>query len=166
MDESKHASEVEVEARRRAKAELGAGPEVHGRGQEVRGVTRSVLVVEDHPALGELIRRFLADAGYRVQVVGSSGEAESLWEREGGNFDLLITDLGLPGKSGHSLAAGLFERKPSLKILYTSGYDRSSGSEKKVEGRYLQKPFSRQDLLDMLRDMFDEPAPAGDPTVQ
>ena len=114
----------------------------------------SILVVEDHPALRELIHTFLADGGYPVTAVGRAGEAEAAWDREKGGFDLLITDLVMPEKGGRALAEGLLTRKPSLKTLYISGYAQGSGSEQTVEGPYLQKPFTRDDLLRMVRAIF------------
>ncbi len=120
-----------------------------------RGGGESILVVEDHPALRELIRCFLADAGYGVHVVGRPGEAEVLWEREQGGIDLLVTDLVMPEKSGRALAAELVGRKPSLKTLFISGYAQGSGSEKRVDGPYLQKPFTRVELLHTVRAILD-----------
>jgi CheY-like chemotaxis protein len=123
--------------------------------EAVRGGGESILAVEDHPALRELIRCFLADAGYRVHVVGRPGEAEALWEREQGGIDLLVTDLVMPEKSGRALAAELSRRKPSLKTLFISGYAQGSGPEKRVEGPYLQKPFTRVELLHTVRAILD-----------
>jgi PAS domain S-box-containing protein len=127
---------------------------------DARGGVERILVVEDHPALRELVRCFLVDAGYQVHVVGRPGEAESLWDQEGGAIDLLITDLVMPEKSGRALAAGLLAQKPSLKTLFISGYAQGFGPEKKVEGPYLQKPFTRLELLRMVRSIFDGTAPS------
>jgi two-component system, cell cycle sensor histidine kinase and response regulator CckA len=126
----------------------------------------SILVVEDHPALRELIRTFLADdGGYPVRAVGTSGEAEAAWAGENGGFDLLITDLVMPGKSGRALAEDLVARKGSLKTLFISGHSQDHGSERKVTGPFLQKPFTRQELLKMVRAIFagDPPGPFSDP---
>lgn len=122
---------------------------------DAEGGGESILVVEDHPALRELIRAFLADGGYRVQGVGRPGEAEAAWAEENGAFDLLITDLVMPEKNGRVLAEELTARKPALKTLFISGYAQGVGPEKMVEGPYLQKPFTRNELLHMVRGIFE-----------
>jgi signal transduction histidine kinase len=126
------------------------------------GGRETVLVVEDHPALRELIRCFLADVGYKVHAVGRPGEAASLWDREGEAIDLLVTDLVMPEKSGQALAGELGKRKPGLKTLYISGYAQGMGPGTGVEGPYLQKPFTRLQLLETVRGILDG-RPSSDP---
>jgi two-component system cell cycle sensor histidine kinase/response regulator CckA len=142
-------------------AHAGEAPRKSKPAEEVPGGHESVLVVEDHPALRELIKCFLEDGGYRVQAVGRPREAEILFDREAPGIDLLVTDLVMPGKSGHSLAQGLAARKPSLKVLYISGYDSASGPGKSVDGLFLQKPFTRNELLLASRAALDGKAIAG-----
>jgi PAS domain S-box-containing protein len=131
--------------------------------RQAPGGRETVLVVEDHPALRELIRCFLADVGYKVHAVGRPGEAVALWDREGGGIELLITDLVMPEKSGRALAAELGKRKPGLSTLFISGYAQGMGPGTGVEGPYLQKPFTRMQLLETVRGILDgHPAPDQD----
>jgi two-component system, cell cycle sensor histidine kinase and response regulator CckA len=125
--------------------------------------TESILLVEDNADLRELVCGFLAAAGYQVHSVGGPGEAETLWEKERGAIDLLITDIVMPKKSGKVLAAGLQARKPALKILYISGY--ALPAARGEPGRhYLQKPFTRNELLTAVRAAC-EGRPGGIPGI-
>jgi CheY-like chemotaxis protein/anti-sigma regulatory factor (Ser/Thr protein kinase) len=125
-------------------ASIQAGP---GRGGE------SILLVEDNAELRELVRLFLASAGYRVQAVGRPGEAEALWKTEKDGIDLLITDMVMPEKSGKDLAKALLAAKPGLKTLFISGYSPSRNGF--GEWGFLQKPFTRDELLGAVRTLCD-----------
>jgi DNA-binding response OmpR family regulator len=131
-------------------ASIKTGP---GRGGE------SILLVEDNAELRELVRLFLASAGYRVQAVGRPGEAEALWKTEKDAIDLLITDMVMPEKSGKDLAKALLAAKPGLKTLFISGYSPSRNGF--GEWGFLQKPFTRDELLGAVRNLCDRRADRG-----
>src|SRR5690606_1515845 len=116
----------------------------------------SILLVEDNAELRELVRMFLTGAGYKVLAVGRPGEAETLWKSRGGGIDLLISDMVMPEKSGRELAQTLTATNPALKVLFISGYSPSGIGE----GRFLQKPFTRLELLDAVRVLCDKPRSA------
>jgi PAS domain S-box-containing protein len=118
-----------------------------GRGAE------SILLVEDNADLRELVRLFLASAGYKVLAVGRPGEAEALWKTEKEGIDLLITDMVMPEKSGKDLAKALLAAKPGLKTLFISGYSPSRNGF--GEWGFLQKPFTRDELLCAVRALCD-----------
>ncbi|MDQ2999725.1 MAG: PAS domain-containing protein [Fibrobacterota bacterium] len=124
----------------------------------------SILLVEDNPELRELVNLFLTAAGYKVLSVGRPGEAEALWQSRKDSIDLLITDMVMPGKSGKDLAKALLVHKPELKTLFISGYSpKRSGVG---EWDFLQKPFTRNELLDAVRALCDRKAVAGPPLEQ
>jgi two-component system cell cycle sensor histidine kinase/response regulator CckA len=83
-------------------------------------------------------------------------EAEALFATPGNDFELLITDVMIPQGSGHALARSLVERRPSLRVLFVSGY--SGGG--KVEGlsseqvRFLTKPFGSAELMQMIDELL------------
>jgi DNA-binding response OmpR family regulator len=79
-----------------------------------------ILVVEDHPGLARLMGLALRSAGHAVRVAGGVGAALRLAEQE--NFDLLVSDVGLPDGTGLDLMKKLAARGPIRGIAY-SGYD-------------------------------------------
>jgi len=121
------------------------------------GRGESLLVVEDDEALRKVIVSFLEQQNYRISVAANGREALSMLD-ERGPFDLLLSDIILPGSfSGQQLANAALQRQPSIKILLMSGY--ASGS---VDGEMglseftnlLQKPFSMGELARKIRSVF------------
>jgi two-component system, cell cycle sensor histidine kinase and response regulator CckA len=118
--------------------------------------TETVLLVDDCDPLRTLTRHLLEDCGYRVLAAGSAAEALALAHEHRGSIPLLITDLSMPGLSGNTLAHTLAETRPRIRILYTSGFnDGSLGADN--HNAFLQKPFSRDELLAAVRCVLDAP---------
>jgi PAS domain S-box-containing protein len=118
-----------------------------------RGDGRTVLVVEDEPALARVITRILGNAGYHV-VSAANGE-DALAADEQRPCGVLLTDVIMPGMSGRRLAECLRERRPSLPVLYMSGYSNGLLGTTHVldEGiAFLEKPFTADQLLCKLHD--------------
>jgi signal transduction histidine kinase/FixJ family two-component response regulator len=131
----------------------------------VAGGNETILVVEDEPALRELVAQILTEYGYRVLSAASAWEALSIWEQEAGRVALLLTDVVMPqGLSGPDLAFRLRCEVPNLKVLYTSGYSTDvTGSDLTLtEGtNFLRKPYRPVRLARIVReclDRKDEPA--------
>ncbi len=120
------------------------------------GKGERVLVVEDEEAARQGLHEILVSFGYRVVSVGSGEAAGSLPADP--PFDLLLTDLMLPGVAGPRLAIGLKARWPALKVILMSGYAeddaiRSDVGEGKVN--FLQKPFDMATLAREVRAALD-----------
>ena len=111
---------------------------------EARGKAR-VLVVEDDDDVRESTCSMLEDHGYSVFRAATS-EAALAIEPGLGELHLLLTDVTMPGMDGKTLAARMLERRPTLRVLFMSGYPEVpfNGEEAK---RFLAKPFSRIGLL-------------------
>ncbi|MDB6124571.1 MAG: Histidine kinase [Pedosphaera sp.] len=126
---------------------------------QVRGGSETILVVEDEPVLRDIAQLILQDCGYRVVDAASGVEALTVWQRHQGNIDLLLTDMIMPdGLSGKDLAESLLTHKPSLKVIFTSGYDVDDiggNLGAKNGSRFLQKPYSRSTLAKAVRDCLD-----------
>jgi two-component system, cell cycle sensor histidine kinase and response regulator CckA len=125
-----------------------------GRGGE------TVLVVEDEELVRAVIVEVLASGGYTVLEAKSAGEAVVLATTHDGPIDLLVTDLVMPGKSGHELVARLTSLLPDLAVLRISGYvDPAvvSNGGSGPETAFLQKPFTPEVLLRKVRETLDEP---------
>jgi PAS domain S-box-containing protein len=126
---------------------------IGGRGEPAApdGVGQRLLVVEDELSVRKFVKRLLVSHGYRVETAGSGPEALRLFEAQGGQIDLLLTDIVMPGgMSGVELGRALLVRKPELKVLYMSGYagELQTGDQPLREGlNFLQKPFTPELLL-------------------
>jgi CheY-like chemotaxis protein len=122
--------------------------------------TETVLVVEDEEMVRKVICETLAAAGYAVLEAGSSGEAVVLSAKHSGRIDLLVTDLVMPGRSGHELVARMGELRPDMAVLCVSGYaDQAIVQSERLgtETPFLQKPFTPDALLRTVREILDGP---------
>jgi DNA-binding NtrC family response regulator len=116
-----------------------------------------VLVVEDDPALRQVIVSFLERRNYQVTAAPNGTEALAIIdERE--PFDLLLSDVILPGEfSGPELAAEINSRQPSMKVLLMSGYASDTLEGKGSQPKYanlLQKPFNMGTLAREIRSVL------------
>ena len=119
------------------------------------GGNGSVFVVEDEPAMRALAIKILGAKGYRVLEASSGAAALELCRQQAGKFDLLLTDLIMPGGvSGAQLAAQLRTEQPGLRVIYMCGYrgDMAGGG---VGVNFLQKPFDPAHLARMVRACLD-----------
>ncbi|MCC5872028.1 MAG: PAS domain S-box protein [Gammaproteobacteria bacterium] len=113
-----------------------------------------ILMVEDDPLVGSSTRRMLERAGYDVTLAADGQSALDLLE-EAGPFDLLFTDVVMPGSmNGRDLAHRARGRWPLLKILFTSGYTDTDlfDGEPSTPVHFLQKPYSREVLARTIRE--------------
>ncbi|GJM08527.1 MAG: hypothetical protein DHS20C11_08030 [Lysobacteraceae bacterium] len=114
-------------------------------GQPQPGQGESIIVVEDNPAVLKFSTQVLTEAGYQVCGARSAEQALTM-----GAFDLLVTDLVLPGLNGHKLAEHMCRTTPELKVLYISGYPADTLKVlgmPKAAPTVLRKPFSGSALL-------------------
>lgn len=118
----------------------------------------TLLLVEDEEAVRRLTRRVLEGVGYRVLEASSGAEALGIVERWIGPLDLVVTDVIMPGMSGQELSARLREHRPSLRILYVSGYTDDAilqhGTLLPNTG-FLQKPFTPGALAQRVREVME-----------
>jgi signal transduction histidine kinase/CheY-like chemotaxis protein len=135
-----------------------APPPFHDRPPEIApaeggaGRPRRVLLVEDEVVLRMSTTDMLEQLGCFVAGAGSGEQALEMLAH-GGAFDLLVTDLGLPGMSGEELASEARRRFPRLPVVIASGYGRSDvqGAAMQAEGvQFISKPYSSIDLQQAL----------------
>ncbi len=124
------------------------------------GGTESVLLAEDNPAIRELAARTLREAGYRVTEAENGATARELAETVGEEFDLLVTDVVMPGQTGRELAAILRKARPSLPVVFMSGYSDVAGDGHDPADPFLAKPFAPDDLRRAARQALDARRPA------
>jgi PAS domain S-box-containing protein len=133
--------------------------------QEPTGGTERIVVAEDDPVIRALIVRQLARKGYRVRAAENASEVFRLLS-SGERYDLLLTDLVLPGMSGWSIARQATRMQPELKVLYMSGYAEDSvggGAVVSPGVAFISKPFRPEELAARIRGILDgkESAAAG-----
>ncbi|MCK4807263.1 MAG: PAS domain S-box protein, partial [Candidatus Aegiribacteria sp.] len=122
------------------------------------GKGESVLLVEDDEALRSVVERHLSREGYKVVSAKSAEEAVELFKGSGIDFQLLLTDIVLPGINGVVLASLLKEDGFSGRILYMTGYankDIIPADVLKGDKKLLEKPFRLAALGQMIRDVLD-----------
>lgn len=110
-----------------------------------------VLVVEDEPAVGELIQDVLTLGGYEPILAGSATEAADLWERHRQRIALVISDVVLPERRGDELVARFRDTRPDLEVLFVSGYAAETLGPAILEDNFLRKPFAPTELLSRVR---------------
>jgi PAS domain S-box-containing protein len=118
----------------------------------------TILLVEDEPAVRELIQMVLSERGYTVLEALAPEDAERLAGNNGAEIQLLLTDVVMPGMSGRDLAKRLTARHPHLRVLYMSGYTFNVIAQDGTleEGiSFLQKPFTPQVLTEKVREALD-----------
>jgi CheY-like chemotaxis protein len=124
----------------------------------VAGARGTVLLVEDETAVRASVTRTLESSGFRVLAAASGDEALAILRetppdaaRQGGRpFDLLLTDVIMPGMTGAEVAERVWRMWPGTPVLFISGYapeEVRARSGVPLEGRLLPKPFTRAELL-------------------
>jgi PAS domain S-box-containing protein len=119
--------------------------------------SETVLVVEDEHGVRELVRKVLERGGYRVILAATPTEALDIVNTNGGPIDLLMTDVVLPEMSGRVLAGQIALSRPTLRVLYMSGYTDNAIVHHGVLDPgtpFLQKPFTPQVLLRKVRSVL------------
>jgi PAS domain S-box-containing protein len=124
---------------------------------EWRG-TETLLLVEDEEGVRNFARRALEESGYRVLLAASGQDALELAGRHSGPIHLLLTDVVMPGLSGRELAERLVADRPTVRVIYTSGYtddETVRHGVRESETAFLQKPFTPEELGRRIREVLD-----------
>ncbi len=123
--------------------------------------SRTVLLVEDEPAILQMVRHLLERWGCTVLAAESPAEAIRLAREHSGNIDLLLTDVVMPDMNGRELARRLQQMRPGLRCLFMSGHMAGILAQHGVLGshvHFIHKPFTARSLMDKVREAMDAPA--------
>jgi signal transduction histidine kinase len=118
--------------------------------------SKTVLVAEDEEAIRDLACEFLKGAGYSVFAAEDGAKALEMAASFDRPIDVLLTDVVMPNMRGPELAERLRRVRPTIKVIYFSGYleyERGNG-EFLEDGFFLQKPFSREALVNKVHESF------------
>jgi two-component system, cell cycle sensor histidine kinase and response regulator CckA len=120
--------------------------------------TERILLVEDEPAVLELMRRTLESYGYTVMHASTPERALRAMHEGAPRVDLLLTDVVMPGMNGRELAMQLRALDPTLRVLFMSGYSTDVAAEGGLlpaEMSLITKPFSPSALAARVREVLD-----------
>jgi PAS domain S-box-containing protein len=140
-----------------ASAPMDAAPAV-----VTAGGSETILLVEDEDSVRQLVRETLESRGYRVLEAANGTAALALAARHSAPIHLIITDVIMPGLSGHELIQRLLPARPDAKILFLSGYtedELTRASTPDGPKAFLQKPFTLQNLSRKVREVLGPPIP-------
>jgi len=124
------------------------------------GGSETILLVEDEESVRQLVRDTLAARGYRVLEAANGPDALALAAGHSDAIHLIITDVVMPGLSGHELVLQLLPARPGTKVLYLSGYAEDAISTPLAQSgpkTFLQKPFTLQNLSRKVREILGPP---------
>ncbi|HEY9014758.1 MAG TPA: response regulator [Gemmatimonadales bacterium] len=109
---------------------------------------QNILVVDDEAIARRFMERALTAEGYRVMQANDGEQALELLRMTRRKIALVVTDLVMPGMGGHAFALEVAQLPSPPAVLYVSAYDPPQGEMAK---RFLQKPFTVEELLDAVR---------------
>lgn len=120
------------------------------------GGHETILVVEDDPLVRGYVIAQLGGLGYKTLIAAEAESALALVD-QGAAFDLLFTDVVMPGgMNGRQLAEAVLKRRPGVKVLYTSGYTDEFVHDGRLDSgvALLRKPYRKSDLSQMIREVL------------
>lgn len=118
-----------------------------------------ILLVDDNELIREMAADILQDERYQVAQAGDAQEALAQLQQSG-RFDLLLSDIRLPGMSGRELADVARRLDPDLPIVFMTGYAEEALKRDDFLGRgmaLLRKPFSLAELRRQVREALAAP---------
>jgi CheY-like chemotaxis protein len=126
---------------------------------EARSAGRErILLVEDDDTVRRFALRALSKAGYQVQSASRPAAALELVHAGSVPFDLLLTDVMMPGMTGKDLADRLLAIAPALRVLYMSGYTQDAIAHQGIldpDIQFLAKPFTQENLCQRVREVLE-----------
>jgi two-component system cell cycle sensor histidine kinase/response regulator CckA len=123
--------------------------------------TETILLVEDEPAVRDLVERVLNSRGYQVLSAGHGGDALQLAQGRKGEIDLVLTDIVMPAMSGRELVDAIRSTRPGVRVLYMSGYTDDEIVRRGLHDpnmSFIQKPFTAENLALQVRKILDTAA--------
>jgi len=117
-----------------------------------------ILFVDDEPVLMKLGKQRLEMLGYTVQGATDPLAALEVFKADPGAFDLLITDMAMPGMTGDQLAVEMFRIRPKLPAMLCTGYSETLSEQKAYDigfSSFIMKPVDRTELALAVRKVLD-----------
>ena len=118
-----------------------------------------ILFVDDEDTIRQSHKDLLEKSGYQVLTVDNSIDAFKIFKTDPGKFDLIITDMTMPGWTGDKFATQVLKIKPDMPIILCTGFSENMSKAKAAEvgiKKFIQKPVEIQELLVSIRDILDK----------
>lgn len=117
-----------------------------------------ILFVDDEPAIQILGKRLLGDLGYDVATCSNAGDALDLFRSNPDRFDIVITDMTMPGMTGDRMALEMMRIRPGLPVIVCTGFNelinRESARQMGIQA-FLMKPFLKSEVAPIIRELLD-----------
>ncbi|MDM8549500.1 response regulator [Desulfobacterales bacterium HSG2] len=123
------------------------------------GGDESILVVDDEEQTVHMEKQMLEQLGYHVTARNTVSAALEAFNREPENFDLVITDMIMPGMTGLELSEKIMRLRPDIPIILCTGFSERSTEEKaKAMGirEYVAKPLLQGEIAGLIRRVLDQ----------
>lgn len=133
---------------------VGIAAEARGDGPSLR-----ILVVEDNAAVGDFAMSALADLGHAIVFARDAEEALAILAREVDAFDVMFSDVVMPGMNGVALAQYVRRDFPAMRVLLTSGYSDVISKDGAQGFALLHKPYSMAELARALHAVMEADRP-------
>ncbi len=120
--------------------------------------TETLLIVENEPAIRNLLQVALRRNGYTVLAAESGREALEIVRKHDDTIHLVITDVVMPDMDGPELVRQLSTIRPDTQTLFMSGYMDDTLGERGIlstNANFIQKPFSPRTIAQKVRDILD-----------
>ncbi len=129
----------------------------------VPGGDERILFVDDEPMIADLGRKMLGQLGYAVTATSDPLAALALLRKNPGCFDLVVTDMTMPGMSGMELVRQIGTLRPDLPVIVCTGFNRKmphqDWTRRKNVRQLLMKPMGFRELAQAVRSALDTPGP-------
>ena len=122
------------------------------------GGSERIMVIDDEETILEVTKIFLELYGYKVHPFSDGGTALEVFKKDPCLFDLIITDMTMPGMTGEKLSMEMLKIRSNIPIFLCSGYNEKISGDKALEmgiRKYLKKPFPLNVLAKKIRDTLD-----------
>jgi CheY-like chemotaxis protein len=118
----------------------------------------TIFVVEDDPLIRKLAVRVLERQGYHIHGFSNGQAALEAMIQQANQLDLLLTDMVMPEMNGKQLAERMRANRPTLRVLFTSGYSDTEIADRdalRAKTAFLAKPYSTSMLTQKVREILD-----------
>ena len=127
---------------------------------DVKTGTEKILLVDDETAIVKLEKQMLEKLGYQITGKTNSIDALKTFRSDPDNFDIVVTDMNMPGLTGMQLAKEILSIRPELPIIICTGFSEWLNEEQVyklgVKG-LLMKPMSKARIAETIRNLLDQP---------
>ena len=131
---------------------------VETKASDLKGGIETILLVDDEDIVRMMGQTMLVRFGYKVMLAENGQEALEVYRDSREQIGLVILDVTMPKKSGRETLVELIEMNPDIKVVVSSGFDRSGPVEELMRlgaSGFVQKPYKIGDMLQVVRGVLD-----------